>query len=468
MDHTGVPRHTGGYRKVVVAVSIGSFIEIYDAVLYGYFATVLAAQFMPEQDPTAGLLATFAIFAVGFLVNPIGAIVFGHLGDRIGRRRALAASLLLMTVATVSFGLLPTYATVGVLAPVLLLVCRIMQGLSVSAEIPGAQLFIMEYAPPGRQGRTVAINNVAGNLGGATAATVGLVLAWLLPPDQLAGWGWRAAFLAAAPLGLVGWYLRTHVLDSAAFVALGALARQGRAPLTRALATAKRGMLVLVCWTAASAIGGFLLAGFLPSYLVRVAGLTPADAFTANLVAILLQAGSALAGGYLADRFPLRRVAIAIMAGIAVTVVPGFLLITTTHTLTGALVGQGLWAIFIGASYSVGAVLAIRMFPAAIRFTALAVSFNVGITLFGSTAPYVSTWLVATTASSLSPAVYLAVAAIGGLLAVAVGLPAHRSGDPAQAGAPLRVKAAGLPVLPVCVAWKPMRPTRRARWWRCS
>lgn len=422
MDHPRIPRHQAGYRKVVAAVCIGSFIEIYDAVLYGYFATVLAAQFMPATDPTTGLLATFAIFAIGFLVNPVGAIIFGHLGDRIGRRPALSAALLLMTGATVAFGLLPTYATVGVLAPVLLLLCRIMQGLSVSAEIPGAQLFIMEYAAPGRQGRTVALNNVAGNLGGATAATVGLLLAWLLPPDQLAGWGWRAAFLAAAPLGLVGLYLRTRVLDSAVFVALGELARQGRAPLARALTTAKRGMLVLALWTAASAIGGFLLAGFLPSYLVRVAGLTPTDAFTANLVAILLQAAAALAGGHLADRFPLRRVAIAIMAGLAVTVVPGFLLITTSHTLPGALLGQGIWAIFIGASYSVGTVLAFSMFPVAIRFTALALSFNIGITLFGSTAPYVSTWLVAASGSPLSPAFYLAAAAVVGLAAVALGL----------------------------------------------
>lgn len=423
------------FRKVVVAASIGSFIEIYDAVLYGYFATVLAVQFFPAQDPTAGLLATFAIFAVGFLVNPIGAIIFGHLGDRIGRRPALAGSLLLMTVATMAFGLLPTYATVGVLAPVLLLVCRIMQGLSVSAEIPGAQLLIMEYAPPGRQGRMVAINNVAGNLGGATAATVGLVLARMLPPEQLAGWGWRAAFLAAAPIGLVGLYVRSRLLDSPAFVALGALARQDRAPLVRALATAKRGMLVLVAWTAASAVGGFLLAGFLPSYLIRVAGLSAVDAYSANLVAILLQAASALAGGYLADRFPLRRVAIAIMAGLAVTAVPGFLLITSSQTLLGALLGQGMWAIFIGATYSVGTVLALRMFPVAIRFTALAVAFSVGITLFGSTAPYVSTWLVAATASPIAPAFYLAAAAVVGLLAVALGLPAYGGERAAEPGA---------------------------------
>jgi MHS family proline/betaine transporter-like MFS transporter len=433
MDRDPVRVQASDYRKVVAAASVGSFIEIYGAVLYGYFATVLAGQFFPSRDPTAGLLATFAVFAVGFLVNPVGGVIFGHLGDRIGRRSALVASLLLMTFATVAFGLLPTYATVGVLAPALLLVCRVLQGLSVSAEIPGAQLLIMEYAPAGRRGRTVALNNVAGNLGGATAAMVGLVLARLLPPEQLASWGWRLAFVAAAPIGLVGLYLRHRLLDSPAFIALGELAKQDRAPLARALSTAKRGMLVLVAWTAASAIGGFLLAGYLPSYLIRVAGLSTADAFTANLVAILIQAASALLGGYLADLFPLRRVAIAVMVGIAITVVPGFLIITHYRTLTAALVGQGMWAIFLGATYSVGALLALTLFPVAIRFTALAVGFNVGLTLFGSTAPYVSTWMVDATGNPIVPGIYLAVAAVVGLLAVGVGLP--RDGNrPASGG----------------------------------
>ena len=409
-------------RRVVAATSIGTFIEMYDAVLYGYFATVLAAQFFPHADPTAGLLATFAIFAVGFLVNPVGAVIFGHVGDRVGRRSSLAASLLLMTFATVAFGLLPTYAQVGLLAPVLLLVCRILQGLSVSGEIPGSQLLVTEYASRTRRGRTLAVNNVAGTLAGATAATVGLLLARTLPPDQLAAWGWRAAFLAAAPLGLVGIYLRTRLLDSPAFLALGQLAKQGRAPLARAIGTARSGMLVLAAWTAASALGGFLLAGFLPSYLIQVAGLSVDDAFAANLVALLVQAISTVAGGFLVDRFPLRRVAIVVMTGIAVTVVPGFWIITHWHNLTAALIGQSIWAIFLGATYTITTMIAMVLFPVAIRFTALAVAYNLSLTVFGSTAPYASTWLVATTGSPLAPAFYLAAAAAVGLLAVAVGL----------------------------------------------
>jgi MHS family proline/betaine transporter-like MFS transporter len=416
-------------RRVVAATSIGTFIEMYDAVLYGYFATILASQFFPNADPTAGLLATFAIFAVGFVVNPVGAVIFGHVGDRVGRRSSLAASLLLMTFATMVLGLLPTYQQVGLLAPVLLLICRILQGLSVSGEIPGSQLLVTEYAARGRRGRTLAVNNIAGTMAGAAAATVGLLLARTLPPDQLASWGWRAGFLVAAPIGLVGIYLRARLLDSPAFLALGELAKQGRPPLARAFRTARSGMLVLAAWSAASALGGFLLAGFLPSYLIQVAGMSAEDAFAANLVALLFQAISTVAGGFLVDRFPLRRVAIVVMGGIVVTVVPGFWIITTWHGLTGALIGQSIWAIFLGATYTISTMIAMALFPAAIRFTALAVSFNVSLTVFGSTAPYASTWLVATTGSPLAPAFYLSAAATVGLVAVMIGL---RDPEPAE------------------------------------
>src|SRR5690349_2060152 len=130
----------GGYRKVMIASSVGTFIEVYDIIIYGYLATVLARQFFPAGDPGAALLATFAVFALGAFVRPLGAVVFGHVGDRFGRRTALAVSLLLMTLATVAFSLLPTYAAAGLLAPVLLVLCRVLQSLSASAELPGAML----------------------------------------------------------------------------------------------------------------------------------------------------------------------------------------------------------------------------------------------------------------------------------------------------------------------------------------
>jgi MHS family proline/betaine transporter-like MFS transporter len=228
------------------------------------------------------------------------------------------------------------------------------------------------------------------------------------------------AFLIAAPIGLVGLYVRTRLLDSPAFIALSETARQGRAPLARAVGTAKRGMLVLTVWFAAHSIGGYTLSVLMPNYLIRSVGLSPADAYTANLVAVLISAVSTPLGGFLVDRFPLRGMAIAVMAGTAVTAVPGFLVITAHSTLVGAVIGQMLYGIFLGAVYTVGAVLAMALFPTGIRFTALALPLNIGTALFGGTAPYVSTWLTATTHSTLAPGFYvLAAAAAGTLVAIA-------------------------------------------------
>jgi MFS transporter, MHS family, proline/betaine transporter len=407
--------------------------------LFGYFAIFLAGQFFPREDPVAALLATFAIFAVGFFARPIGGVVFGHIGDRLGRRTALATSLLLMTVATVAFGFLPTYRSIGVLAPILLLLCRILQGLSASAEIPGAQLLILEHTPTRHRGRAVALNNAAGSLGTAAAASVALVLVKTLSPDQMAGWGWRVAFLLAAPIGLVGVYVRRRLLEPAEFAALDASARRSFVPLSRALRTARSGMTVVALWSAATLLAGYLLGGFLPTYLIRTAHLAPDDAFTATVSTILISTLTMVAGGYLIDRYPLRRLALTVMTGLAVVAVPGLLIIISVQTLGAALIGQGLWALFIGPAYTIGAMISISLFPVAIRFTATAVAVNTGVSLFAGTAPYVSTWLVATTHSPLAPGFYLLVVALAGILAVALGLPKTRTPQPDRPAEPLPV-----------------------------
>jgi MHS family proline/betaine transporter-like MFS transporter len=414
-----------GYRRVVAAATTGTFVEVYDLLIYGYFASILAAQFFPRQDPTAGLLSTFAILALGAVVRPVGAVIFGHIGDRLGRRTALVASVLLMSGSTMAFGLLPTYHTVGILAPVLLLICRVLQGLSASGELTGANILVFEHAPHDRRGRAVSIVNVAGNLGAFTAAATGFALARLLEPAQLASWGWRLAFLVAALVGLIGLYVRTHVLDSPAFVALGDGPRHDRAPIVRTLRTAKRRLLVLTVWTAAASLGGFMLVGFLPSYLIRVGRLSPADAFAANGLSIVVLGLSTMLGGYLVDRYQVRRVAIAVVVGAAVAAVPAFLLIVRSGTFAGALIGQSLWAMFLGASGMLGAVLSMVLFPVPIRFTGTALASNLAVALIGSSAPYVSASLIAATGSPVSPAIYVVVVTMGALLAAIVGLPAR-------------------------------------------
>jgi MHS family proline/betaine transporter-like MFS transporter len=432
-----------GYRRVVAAATIGTFVEVYDLLVYGYFASILAEQFFPRQDPTAALLSTFAILALGSIVRPAGAILFGHIGDRFGRRTALVGSVLLMSGSTMAFSLLPTYDMAGILAPVLLLTCRVLQGLSASGELTGANVLVLEHAPSDRRGRAVAIVNVAGNAGAFTAAAVGYVLARVLQPEQLAAWGWRVAFLVAALIGLVGIYLRTRVMESPAFVALGDAPKHDRAPLVRTLRTAKRRLLVVTVWIAAASLGGFMLVGFLPSYLIRVGWLSPADAFAANGLSVIVLALSTMLGGYLVDRYPVRRVAIGVAVGTAVAAVPAFLLIVRSGTFAGALIGQSLLAVFLGASGMLGAVLSMVLFPAPIRFTGTALASNLAVALIGSTAPYVSASLIAATGNPISPAIYVVVMTAGALLAVMFGLTARMSlGSPKIHHGPADVRAA--------------------------
>jgi len=417
-------------RRAVVTTGIGTVIEGYDILLYGYLAGILAAQFFPAADPTAALLNTFAIFAVGFVARPLGGLAFGHIGDRFGRRTALVSSISLMAVATLAIGLLPTYRTAGAAAPALLLACRLLQGISIGGEYVGANIMVLEHAGRGRSGRSVSTNQVAVYLGAAAAASTSLLVATVLTPAQLAAWGWRLPFLAAVPLGLVVLYLRLRMPESP----MTAVVRRSGppVPLVAAVRTAKRGMLIFAGWLSMVTVGGFLLFSYMPTYLHRVVRLSPGEAFGANLAGLAALMAGAVAGGYLVDRFGPRGVAIGCAAGIGLTVGPSFLLMQR-GTLLAALLGQLLWAAGIGASATLSGLLSVVEFPAPIRYTATALAYNVTVALLGGTAPYVSTWLVARTGSPLAPAAYLVLMALVALTTAALGM---RSRSKVPAGLP--------------------------------
>jgi MHS family proline/betaine transporter-like MFS transporter len=405
-------------RRVVVAASIGTFVESYDLALYGYLAVILAGQFFPAGDPDAALLATFAVFALGFAVRPLGGIVFGHAGDRLGRRPAIAASVLLAAAATASIAVLPTYQQAGLAASALLLTCRLLQGFSAGGEIAGANIFVLEHAATGRAGRSVSVNIAASSLGFGVAAAVGWLMTVVMDASQLASWGWRVPFAVAAPLGLIGLYLRWRVAESPAFHT----AERPRFPLGRTLRTAWRGVLIFVGFFAMVLVGSNLLVGYLPSYLARTAGLSATEVSVANiLLAVLLGAGAVL-GGRLIDRFSLRGVAVACAAGLIVVAVPGFV-IMRRGTLAAAVTGGTMWAVVIGVGTVLGATLALRLFAAPVRFTAAAFAINITSVVFAGTGPYLSAWLVSSTGNVTAPALYLSVLAAGGLAVALFAIP---------------------------------------------
>jgi MHS family proline/betaine transporter-like MFS transporter len=204
-------------QRALVAACVGNLVEWYDFAIFGAFATIIANTYFPGEDATASLLATFAVFATAFLFRPVGAVLFGRRGDRLGRRRVLAFVIILMSLATTGIALLPGHASIGLVAPVLLILLRAAQGMSVGGEASGASAFVVEYAPAGRRGWYGAWLWATVALGLGVGVGAAAVLTWLLPRGVLEAWGWRLAFLAALPLGLTGLYLRLRLDETPPF-----------------------------------------------------------------------------------------------------------------------------------------------------------------------------------------------------------------------------------------------------------
>jgi MFS transporter, MHS family, proline/betaine transporter len=402
-------------RRALVAGSIGNVVEWYDFAVYGAFATAIAATYFPGDDPVAGLSASFAVFTTAFLARPVGALVFGRLGDRVGRRPVLVTVILLMAAATAGIGLLPGRAAIGVLAPLLLVVFRTLQGLSVGGEAAGATAYVVEYAPEGRRGwyggwlwSTLGLG-VAGGLGAA------LVLTRVLPPAALQDRGWRLAFLAAVPLGLVGLYLRLALDDTPRFRTLERAGAVARRPVADTLSGHGGRLLRGLVLMAAASLAFNLFFIYLPSYLAAALGVPLARTLPAALAGLLLGAAAGLAGGRLSDRVGRRPFLLAGTAGLLLVTLPAFLLVRGAGT-AGRTFGFVLVALALSCLVVMPSHLA-ELFPTAVRSTALAITYGLGTALFGGTAPFLATWLVRRTGSPVAPAVYATLLAAAAVVA---------------------------------------------------
>ena len=265
-----VPVDVRTLRKVIAASAIGNFVEWFDFAVYGFLAVTIASLFFPPGNPTLALLQTFAVFAVSFALRPLGGIVFGILGDRIGRKRVLSITVLLMAGATTLIGLLPTYASIGLVAPLLLALARCLQGFSAGGEYAGACAFLMEHAPTeqkARYGSFVPVSTFA-----AFACAAGLVfgMGFWLDEAQMQAWGWRLPFLIAAPLGLVGLYMRLRLDESPAFQALAAQAHPEHSPLRETLREHGGTVLCLSAFISATALSFYMFTTYLTLSLIHI------------------------------------------------------------------------------------------------------------------------------------------------------------------------------------------------------
>ncbi|MEU1570842.1 glycine betaine/L-proline transporter ProP [Streptomyces collinus] len=406
-------------KRAVKAAALGNAMEWFDFGVYSYIAVTLGKVFFPSGNPTAQLLSTFGAFAAAFLVRPLGGMVFGPLGDRVGRQKVLALTMIMMAAGTFAIGLIPSYATIGVGAPILLLVARLVQGFSTGGEYAGASTFIAEYAPDKRRGflgSWLEFGTLAGYIGGAGLVTI---MTALLSADDLTSWGWRIPFLIAGPMGIIGLYLRLRLEETPAFAAEAEKAESNRpkTPLREMVAGQWRALLLCVGLVLVFNVTDYMLLSYMPSYLT---GQLHYDETHGLLVVLGVMAVMMIAQpfvGALTDRVGRRPVIATGCAGFLLLSVPALLLIREGSLLAVALGMGALGLLLVCFTASMPSALP-ALFPTKVRYGSLSIGFNVSVSLFGGTTPLVVTALIGATGNMMMPAYYMMAAAVIGGFAV--------------------------------------------------
>ncbi|MGN6667206.1 MAG: MFS transporter, partial [Trinickia sp.] len=331
-------------RRVIAAASIGNFVEWFDFAAYGFLATILTREFFPSGDPTVGLLKTFAVFAVAFALRPLGGMFFGTVGDRIGRKRTLAVTILMMAGSTTLIGLLPTYARIGYWAPLLLTVVRCLQGFSAGGEYAGACAYVMEHAPRQRRAFFGSFVPVSTFSSFACAAVVAYLLESSLSSASMVAWGWRIPFLIAAPVGLVGVYLRVNLGETPAFKALEGKHEIAHAPLAETLRSQSRNMLKLGAFISVTALSFYTFTTYFATYLQVAGHLSRPAALLVTVLALCFAAAFCPFAGLFSDRVG-RRMTIATTGVVIIaSVYPAFSL-GGSGVLSQSLLGVALLAV---------------------------------------------------------------------------------------------------------------------------
>jgi len=412
-------------RRVIVAGTIGNVLEWFDFAIYGYFAAAIGRTFFPHEDPVAQVLAAFGIFAVGFLVRPLGGVLMGHVGDRFGRRAALTISVMAMAIPTFLVGLLPGYAVLGVAAPVILIVLRMIQGLSVGGEMSTSIVFMVEQAPPNRRGLVGAMAYIGAVGGILLGSSVGAVLAALMPAAALEAWGWRIPFLMGLLVGLAGLFVRRHIQERPKTGPASA------SPFRDAVRGHGRSILTLWAMTVFNAVTFYLLFVYIVSWVQTVDGLSPARALEINSISMLALMVLMLVTGWLSDRVGRRPL---MVAGAGLTLVLALPLFWLMHHADGLLVllGQLGFVVTLGLYVGPQPAAMAESVAAPVRCMTMALGYNMTLAILGGLSPLAAAWLVARTGNDYSPALMvMAAAAVSLLVVLRVRETAHTAMEPA-------------------------------------
>jgi MFS family permease len=399
---TGIPR---SQWRVIILSSLGGALEFYDFVIYSMFAQYIGAAFFPASDPLNSLMLSFTVFAVGYIARPFGGVVFSHFGDKYGRRPVFIIAMLTMSLATVAMGLLPTYAQWGIAAPCLMVLLRLLQGFSLGGELPGAITYVVETAP--RQGGFAAgFVFFCVNSGVALASALSWGVHELLPPADVSAWGWRIGFLFGGLLGFVSFWLRLSLEETSEFRQVRSVA--SKQPFLELIKSHPANVAVgIAALTATAGFNGLLFA--MPAFLPRVMGYSSVEAIEAQNVCLVVLSLGMLANAWLGDRIPRRWILGAGGLLMVLLAVPFFTVAANkSMNLLLLFAITGLVASLVNGTMA-GVVA--DLFPTRIRFSGVAVSFNLAFSIFSGIAPLAAAALVKIMGSSTGPAYYMCLCA---------------------------------------------------------
>ncbi|AOZ14910.1 MULTISPECIES: glycine betaine/L-proline transporter ProP [Pseudomonas] len=410
-------------RKAITAAALGNAMEWFDFGVYGFVAYVLGKVFFPDVSPSVQMIAALATFSVPFLIRPLGGLFFGALGDKYGRQKVLAATIVIMSLSTFAIGLIPSYATIGIWAPILLLLAKMAQGFSVGGEYTGASIFVAEYAPDRKRGFLGSWLDFGSIAGFVLGAGVVVLISTLLGEEQFLEWGWRVPFFLALPLGMIGLYLRHALEETPAFqqhvekLEQGdreGLARGPRVSFKEVATKHWRSLMTCIGVVAVTNVTYYMLLTYMPSYLSHNLHYSENHGV---LIIIAIMVGMLFVQpliGFVSDKIGRRPFIICGSVGLFFLAVPAFYLINSGKL---GLIFAGLLMLAVLLNFFIGVMASTlpAMFPTHIRYSALASAFNVSVLIAGLT-PTAVAWLVESTNNLYMPAYYLMVIAIVGLV----------------------------------------------------
>lgn len=402
------PKEKNYIRRVILSCMIGNALEWYDFALYGYFATTIGQLFFPEFSTFASLMATFGIFAAGFIMRPLGGIIFGHIGDKIGRKDALLWSIYLMAIPTTLIGILPTYNQIGWLAPLLLTLIRLAQGLSMGGEFTGSMIFVVEHAHKGNRGlygSWVVFSLLLGILVGSAIATS---TCYFLTKDQVMTWGWRIPFILSIAGGFVGTIMRRTVNEPEQFAQAKERHKEHSTPIKELFKSHFKTIIYVINIEFSLSIGFYLIVTFINNFLTVLLNFDMVTSLMMTTISMIAMGIMIPISGWFSDK--IGRKAVLIPSALAFTFFAYPLFTALEGNFENALLAQIFLSIIMGAFFAPIPATLVELFPLNVRYSGLSISHSLSMAIFGGSAPIMATWLIHVTENNASPAIYLSIA----------------------------------------------------------